>query len=151
MDNHDLLELHRRSANNDGNASRQYPNNALLLAAHDANLSRIREDIATLEAAERLVKDTSRTLLPHRRETLENIRAASEKNATTGIQNKFSHLFSAGNSPQHQWPEPNSHLEQRTLESLTDATGKGQEGILQAPAPRAGRPGADVWVSLTER
>ena len=30
-----------------------------MLAAHDANLSRIREDIATMEAAERLLKDTS--------------------------------------------------------------------------------------------
>ena len=136
MNNQDLLDLHRHSVNNDGNAARQYPNNALLLAAHDANLSRIREDIATMEAAERLLKDSSRTLLPHRRETLENIRAASEKNATTGIQNKFSHLFSAGNSPQHQWPEPNSHVEQRTLESLTDAAGKGQEGVLQALGDR---------------
>jgi hypothetical protein len=136
MSNQDLLDLHRHSVNNDGNAARQYPNNALLLASHDANLSRIREDIATMEAAERLVKDTSRTLPPHRRETLENIRAASEKNATTGIQNKFCHLFSAGNSQQHQWPEPNSHVEQRTLESLTDASGKGQEGILQALGDR---------------
>ena len=136
MNNHDLLDLHRHSVNNDGNAARQYPNNALLLAAHDANLGRIREDIATMEAAERLVKDTSRTLPPHRRETLENIRAASEKNATIGIQNKFCHLFSAGNSQQHQWPESNSHVEQRTLESLTDATGKGQEGVLQALGDR---------------
>ncbi len=132
MNNQDLLDLHRHSANNDGNASRQYPNNALLLTAHDANLNRVREDIATMEAAERLLQDTSRTLPPHRRETLENIRADSEKNATTGIQNKFSHLFSAGNSQQHQWPEPNSHLEHRTLESQTHAAGKGQEAILQA-------------------
>ena len=136
MNNQDLLDLHRHSTNNDGNASRQYPNNALLLAAHDANLSRIREDLATMEAAERLVKDKSRTLPPHRRETLENIRTASEMNATTGIQNKLCHLFSAGNSQQHQWPEPNSHVEQRTLESLTDVTGKGQEGILQALGDR---------------
>ncbi len=47
MKNQDLLDLHRHSINNEGNAFRQYPNNALLLAAHDANLSRIREDIAT--------------------------------------------------------------------------------------------------------
>ena len=136
MNNHDLLDLHRHGVNNDGNAARQYPNNALLLAAHDANLGRVREDIAIMEAAERLLKDTSRTLPPHRRETLENIRAASEKNATTGIQNKFCHLFSAGNSQQHQWPESNSHVEARTLESLTDATGKGQESILQALGDR---------------
>ena len=136
MSNQDLLDLHRHSSGNDGDATRQYPNNALLLAAHDANLSRIREDIATMEAAERLLKDTTRPLPQHRRDTLENIRATSEKNATTGIQNKFTHLFSAGNTQQHQWPEPHSHLEQRTLESITDAAGKGQDGILQALGDR---------------
>ena len=136
MANQDLLDLHRHSSGSDGDAPRQYPNNALLLASHDANLSRIREDIATMEAAERLLKDTTRPLPQHRRDTLESICAASEKNATTGIQNKFTHLFSAGNSPQHQWPELHSHLEQRTLESLTDAVGKGQEGILQALGDR---------------
>ena len=137
MNNQDLLDLHRHSSNNDGNAPRLFPNNALLLAAHDANLSRIREDLATMEAADRLLKDPSRPLSGHRRETLESIRAASEKNATVGIQNKFIHLFSAGNSPQHQWPEPNSHLEHRALESITDAAGKGQDGILQALGDRA--------------
>ncbi len=131
MSRADLLELHRHSSNNDSKATRQYRNNALLLAAHDGNLGRIREDIATLEAAERLLNDRSRTLPQHRRETLESVRADSEKNATTGIQNKFTHLFSAGNSPQHQWPEANSHLEVRTLESLTDAVGKGQDVILE--------------------
>ena len=136
MSNQDLLDLHRHSSGNEGAAPRQYPNHALLLAAHDANLSRIREDIATMEAADRLLRDASRPLPQHRRETLESIRATAEKNATTGIQNKFTHLFSAGNSQQHQWPEPHSHLEQRTLESLTDAAGKGQESILQALGDR---------------
>ena len=136
MNNQDLLDLHRHSSGNDGDASRQYPNNALMLAAHDANLSRIREDIATMEAADRLLKDTTRPLPQHRRDTLENIRATAEKNATTGIQNKFTHLFSAGNTQQHQWPEPHSHLEQRTLESITDAAGKGQDGVLQALGDR---------------
>ena len=136
MSNQDLLDLHRHGSGSDGAASRQYPNNALLLAAHDASLGRIREDIATMEAAERLLKDTSRPLPQHRRDTLENIRAASEKNATTGIQNKFTHLFSAGNTPQYQWPEPHSHLEHRPLESLTDAAGKGQDSILQALGDR---------------
>ena len=56
-------------------ATRKYPNNALLLAAHDGNLSRIRDDIATMEAAERLLKDGSKALPQHRRETLDNIRA----------------------------------------------------------------------------
>ena len=136
MSNQDLLDLHRHGSGNDGGAPRQYPNNALLLAAHDANLGRIREDIATMEAAERLLKDTSRPLPQHRRDTLESIRAASEKNATTGIQNKFTHLFSAGNRPQYQWPEPHSHLEHRPLESVTDAAGKGQDSILLAMGDR---------------
>lgn len=136
MNNQDLLDLHRHSSNNDGNAPRLYPNNALLLAAHDANLSRIHEDLATMEAADRLLKDPSRPLPGHRRETLEVNRAAAEKNATVGIQNKFIHLFSAGNSPQHQWPEPHSHLEHRALESITDAAGKGQEAVLQALGDR---------------
>ena len=136
MSNPDLLDLHRHSGGSDGAAPRQYPNNALLLAAHDANLARIREDIATMEAADRLLKDPSRPLPPHRRETLESLRAAAEKNATTGIQNKFTHLFSAGNDPQRQWPVSHSHLEHRHLQSLTDAVGKGQEGILQALGDR---------------
>ena len=136
MSNQDLLDLHRHSSSSDGDAARQYPNNALLLAAHDGNLTRIREDIATMEAADRLLKDASRPLPQHRRDTLESIRAASEKNATTGIQNKFTHVFSAGNSQQHQWPELHSHLEQRPLESLTDAAGKGQDVILQTLGER---------------
>ena len=142
MSNQDLLDLHRHSSSSDGDAPRQYPNNALLLAAHDGNLTRIREDIATMEAADRLLKDTSRPLPQHRRDTLESICAASEKNATTGIQNKFTHLFSAGNSQQQQWPELHSHLEQRTLESLTDAAGKGQDVILQALGDRVLRGGS---------
>ena len=148
MSNQDLLDLHRHSSSSDGDAPRQYPNNALLLAAHDGNLTRIREDIATMEAAERLLKDASRPLPQHRRDTLESIRAASEKNATTGIQNKFTHLFSAGNSQQHQWPELHSHLEQRTLESLTDAAGKGQDVILQALGDRVLR-GSSAGLSKT--
>ena len=148
MSNQDLLDLHRHSGGNDGDASRQYPNNALLLAAHDANLSRIREDIATMEAADQLLKDTTRPLPQHRRDTLDNIRATSEKNATTGIQNKFTHLFSAGNTQQHQWPELHSHLEQRTLESITDAAGKGQDGILLALGDRVLR-GASAGLSKT--
>ena len=130
------MDLHRHSSSNDGDGPRQYPNNALLLAAHDGDLTRIREDIATTEAADRLLRDTSRTLPQHRRHTLENMRAAAEKNATTGIQNKFTHLFSAGNAPQLQWPEANSHVEHRTLESITDAAGKGQNGIIQSLGER---------------
>ena len=148
MSNQDLLDLHRHCGGNDGDASRQYPNNALLLAAHDANLSRIREDIATMEAADRLLRDTARPLPQHRRDTLDSIRATSEKNATTGIQNKFTHLFSAGNTQQHQWPEPHSHLEQRTLESITDAAGKGQDGVLQALGDRVLR-GTTAGLSKT--
>ncbi len=154
MSKDDLLNLHRHSSQNDGKAMRKYPNNALLLVAHDGNLSRIREDIATLEAAERLLKDRSRALPQHRRDTLESIRAEAEKNATTGIQNKFTHLFSAGNSQQHQWPGPNSHLEVRSLESLTDAVGKGQDVILQTLGDRVlhgGEAGLNktVWARIS--
>ena len=146
MSNQDLLDLHRHRSGSDGAAPREYPNNALLLAAHDANLSRIRDDIATLEAAERLLQDGTRALPQHRRDTLASIRAAAEKNATTGVQNKFTHLFSAGNGVQHQWPEPHSHLEHRALESITDAAGKGQESILNALGDRLLR-GANAGLS----
>ncbi len=132
MSEQDLLDLHRHSSANGGDAPRQYPNNALLLAAHDANLSRIRDQIATAEAAQRLLRDPSRPLPPHRLDTLREQQTAAQKNAITDIQNKFTHLFSAGNSPQHQWPpQTNSHIEHRVLDSLTDAAGKGQKRILE--------------------
>ena len=90
---------------------RQYPNNTILLAANNGDLFRIRQSIATMEAADQLLRDPARSLPEHRRAILEQEKADAEKNATTDIQNKWSHLFSAGNSPQHQWPEQNSHLE----------------------------------------
>ena len=149
MSNQDLIDLYRHSSKNNGDAPRQYPNNALLLAAHDGNLDRIRDDIATVEAAEYLLKDRSRSLPQHRRDTLENLQAAAEKNATTGIQNKFTHLFSAGNSQQHQWPsDVRSHLEHRPLESITDAAGKGQDSIMQALGDRVLR-GATAALNQT--
>ena len=137
MSNQDILQLHRHSSNDNGEATRQYPNNAILLAAHDSNLTRIRQSIATMEAADLLLKDPSRNLPEHRRAILQQEKADAEKNATTDIQNKWTHLFSAGNSAQHQWPEPNSHLEHRTLESFTDAVGKGQQVILNTLGDRA--------------
>ena len=130
MSRKDVLDLHNHSSNNDGKATRQYPNNALLLAANDGVLGKIRDDIATLEAAERLLKSQSGKLPEHRQLTLESIRAEAQKNAATGIQNKFTRLFSAGNSRQHQWPEGNSHLEARTLDSRTHVVGEGQQAIL---------------------
>ena len=90
-----------------------------------------------MEAAERLLKDPSRPLPQHRRDTLDTIHASAEKNAITGIQNKFTHLFSAGNSPQHQWPENHSHLEHRLLEAITDVSGKGQENIIKTLGDQA--------------
>ena len=137
MSSQDILQLHRHSSNDNGEAARQYPNNAILLAAHDSNLTRIRQSIATMEAADQLLRDSSRNLPEHRRVILQQEKADAEKHATTDIQNKWTHLFSAGNSAQHQWPEPNSHLEHRTLESFTDAVGKGQQVILDALADRA--------------
>ena len=109
-------------------------------------MRRIREDLATREAADRLLRDPARKLPPHRQDTLKIIRAAADKNAVTGIQNKFTHLFSAGNSTQHQWPEAHSHLEHRPLASITDAVGKGQDSILQALGDRVLR-GAGAGIS----
>ena len=137
MSNQDIIELHRHSSNDNGEAPRQFPNNAIFLAAHNSDLTRIRQSIATMEAADQLLNDPSRNLPEHRRAILQQERAEAEKNVTTDIQNKWTHLFSAGNSPQHQWPEPNSHLETRTLESFTDAVGKGQQAILDALGDRA--------------
>ena len=137
MSNQDIVELHRHSSNDNGEAPRQFPNNAIFLAAHNSDLTRIRQSIATMEAADQLLTDPSRNLPEHRRAILQQERAEAEKNATTDIQNKWVHLFSAGNSPQHQWPEPNSHLEWRTLESFTDSVGKGQQAILDALGDRA--------------
>ena len=136
MSNQDILDLHRHCSNDNGEAIRQFPNNAIMLAAHNSDLSRIRQSIATMEAADQLLNDPGRNLPQHRRAILQQERAEAEKNATTDIQNKWTHLFSAGNSPQHQWPEPNSHLEHRTLESFTDAVGKGQQAILDAVGDR---------------
>ena len=153
MSNQDILQLHRHSSNDNGEATRQYPNNAILLAAHDSNLTRIRQSIATMEAADLLLKDQSRNLPEHRRVILQQERADAEKNATTDIQNKWTHLFSAGNSTQHQWPEPNSHLEHRTLESFTNAVGKGQQVILNTLGDRALRGNSaamnkNVWARI---
>ncbi len=149
MSNQELVDLHRRkSGGGDGDAGpRNYPNNALLLAAHDADMGRIRDDLATLEAAERLLRNRARPLSEPRRATIEKTRAECEKNATLGIQNKFTHLFCAGNAAQLQWPEANSHLERRTLESITDAVGKGQESILRALGERVLR-GRDARLNL---
>ena len=153
MSNQDILQLHRHSSNDNGEATRQYPNNAILLAAHDSNLTRIRQSIATMEAADQLLKDQSRNLPEHRRAILQQEKADAEKNATTDIQNKWTHLFSAGNSTQHQWPEPNSHLEHRTLESFTNAVGKGQQVIMNTLGDRALRGNSaamnkNVWARI---
>ena len=71
----------------------------------DRNLGRIRDDIATMEAADRLLKDQNQKLQDHRRSTLEGIRAESEKNAMSGIHTKWSHLICPGISEPHRWPE----------------------------------------------
>lgn len=135
MSNQDILDLHRHSSANNGSALRQYPNNAIFLAAHDSDLTSVYQQLATKEAASRLLNDQSRTLQEQRKMTLEATKADAEKNALTGIQSKFRHLFSAGNG-NNQWPEPNSHLESRFLEPTTDAAGKGQNDIRQALSQR---------------
>ena len=154
MSDQDILDLHRHSSHDNGEAIRQFPNNAILLAAHNSDLSRIRQSIATMEAADQLLTDPGRNLPQHRRAILQKEKADAEKNATTDIQNKWTHLFSAGNSPQHQWPEPNSHLETRTLESYTDSVGKGQQAILDALGDRILRGinaalNKNVWARIT--
>ena len=90
----------------------------------------MREDIATMEAADRLLKDPNQKLQEHRRRTLQEIKAESEKNAMIGIQNKWNHLVCPGISEAHRWPRPGSVLEHRPLSSTAEPAGNGQKQIL---------------------
>ena len=130
MTNNDLLNLQSHSMGNSGRDFRANRNNAMFLVPHDRNLDRIRQDIATMEAADRLLKDPNQKIQEHRRQTLTGIRAEAEKNATSGIQNKWSHLICPGTSQAHQWPRSGSLLEHRPLSSATEPAGNGQKQIL---------------------
>ena len=130
MTNNDLLNLQSHSMGNNGRDFRANRNNTMFLVPHDRNLDRIRQDIATMEAADRLIKDPNQRIQEHRRQTLTGIRAEAEKNAMSGIQNKWSHLICPGTSQPHQWPQSGSLLEHRPLSSATEPAGNGQKQIL---------------------
>ena len=130
MKDNDLLDLYSHNMGNNGRDFRINRNNVMLLVPHDRNLGRIREDIATMEAADRLLKDPNLKLQEHRRRTLQEIKAESEKNAMTGIQNKWNHLICPGISDAHRWPTSGTQLEHRPLSSTAEPAGNGQKQIL---------------------
>ncbi|MYC29661.1 MAG: ATP-binding protein [Chloroflexi bacterium] len=130
MSNNDLVDLYSHNMGNNGRDFRVNRNNVMFLVPQDRNLGRIRDDIATMEAADRLLKDPNQKLQEHRRATLESIRAESEKNATSGIQNKWNHLICPGASEAHRWPRAGSVLEHRPLSSTAEPVGNGQKQIL---------------------
>ena len=130
MNSRDMVDLYSHSGGNNGNDLRSNRNNAMFLVPHNRNLEGIRNAIATMEAADRLLKDPNQQLQEHRRETLKGIRADAEKNATTGIQNKWSHLICPGTSDAHRWPTVNSTTEHRPLSSAAEPAGNGQRQIL---------------------
>ena len=130
MSNGDLMDLYSHNMGNNGTEPRRFRNNAMFLVPQDRNLESIREAIATMEAADRLLKDPSQNIPEHRKETLKGLRADAEKNATTGIQNKWSHLICPGISDNLRWPTSSSTLEHRPLSSASDPAGNGQKQII---------------------
>ena len=130
MSNSDLLNLYSHNMANNGTEPRQNRNNTFLLVPHNKDLESIRNAIATMEAAERLLDDPNQALQEHRKDTLKAIRAESEKNATTGIQNKWTHLICPGTSDTHRWPSQASTLEHRALSSTAEPAGNVKKQIL---------------------
>ena len=130
MSNSDLMDLYSHNMGNNGTEPRRFRNNAMFLVPQDRNLESIRESIATMEAADRLLKDSNQKIPEHRIATLKGIRADAEKNATTGIQNKWSHLICPGISDNLRWPTSSSTLEHRPLSSAADPAGNGQKQII---------------------
>ena len=130
MSSGDLVDLYSHNMGSNGTEPRRFRNNAMFLVPQDRNLESIRESIATMEAADRLLKDPNQKMPEHRIETLKSIRAEAEKNATTGIQNKWSHLICPGTSDNLRWPTSNSTLEHRPLSSAADPAGNGQKQII---------------------
>ena len=144
MSTGDLVELYSHNNANNGMEPRRFRNNAMFLIPQDRNLETIRDSIATMEAADRLLKDPNQHIPEHRRKTLESIKCDSEKNATTGIQAKWSHLICPGTSDNYRWPTSSSTLEHRILPSASDPAGNGQKPILdqlgrQAPCRDRGK------------
>ena len=130
MSNSDLMDLYSHNMGNNGTEPRRFRNNAMFLVPQDRNLEGIRESIATMEAADRLLNDQNQNIPEHRVVTLKGIRAEAEKNATTGIQNKWSHLVCPGTSDNLRWPTSSSTLEHRPLSSAADPAGNGQKQII---------------------
>ena len=130
MSNSDLMDMYSHNMGNNGTEPRRFRNNAMFLVPQDRNLESIRESIATMEAADRLLKDKNQNIPEHRIVTLKGIRADAEKNATTGIQNKWSHLICPGISDNLRWPTSSSTLEHRPLSSTADPAGNGQKQII---------------------
>ena len=130
MSNSDLMDLYSHNMGNNGTEPRRFRNNAMFLVPQDRNLESIRESIATMEAADRLLKDPNQNIPEHRIATLKGIMADAEKNATTGIQNKWSHLICPGISDNLRWPTSSSTLEHRPLSSAADPAGNGQKQII---------------------
>ena len=130
MTDNDLVDLYSHNMGNNGRDFRVNRNNVMFLVPHDRNLARIRDDIATMEAADRLLGDPNQNLQEHRRRTLQEVKAESEKNAMTGIQNKWSHLICPGISEAHRWPRAGSVLEHRPLSSTAEPAGNGQKQVL---------------------
>ena len=130
MTDNDLVDLYSHNMGNNGRDFRVNRNNIMFLVPHDRNLGRIRDDIATMEAADRLLRDPNQKFQDHRRSTLEGIRADSEKNAMSGIQTKWNHLICPGISEAHRWPRAGSVLEHRPLSSTAEPAGNGQRQVL---------------------
>ena len=144
----DLVELHSHSMGNNGRDFRVNRNHAVFLVPQDRNLARVRESIATMEAADRLLQDPNQQLQEHRRGTLQQTKAESEMNAMTGIQNKWVHLICPGISDAHRWPQAGSVLEHRVLSGTAEPAGNGQKQILVLNQIRIGRDkggGVCVW------
>ena len=79
MADNDLVDLYSHNMGNNGRDFRVNRNNVMFLVPHDRNLGRIRDDIATMEAADRLLRDQNQKLQEHRRRTLQEVKAESEK------------------------------------------------------------------------
>ena len=130
MGSGDLVDLYSHNMGSNGTEPRRFRNDAMFLVPQDRNLESVRESIATMEAADRLLKDPNQKIPEHRIETLKSIRAEAEKNATTGIQNKWSHLICPGISDNLRWPTSSNTLEHRPLSSTADPAGNGQKQII---------------------
>ena len=146
MQPNEIMDLHRHGTGNNGNSSRLYPNNAVLLCAVNKDLSNVKELLAIAESAKELL-ERQRDMPQRRRNTLTELKANAEKNIAVGIQEKFRYLFSAGSDSQRRYPPgSNSHVECHLMDNLIDQAGKGQGNIMAALGDRLLH-GADAGLS----